>query len=927
MRLQFFILTTLIIYISNALYAQIEYTDFEPDLSLKPSSYIDIDGDQSMDFRLGISYDPYMGELSAYCQSISPGSGLSPNFVNAGDTIGQSTYFQTDLFVYIHNPVVKFIPFRFLVSSSYYYGWFRVHFNGSSNSILLDYAINSIPDQPIIASEGLQNRASELELLDVDDNQNGSDLRYSFKRAFFYDSVQEYRCLILDTNLLADTAIIDYDTITNYLSVLPQSGITYSNNFPANTRTIHGEPISNGNTYCLLVQTVSADPAFSALSFLSQALTLESRIEDIGNFSVLDNGNTNTVEDIEVFFSPSPDEVYIEEYRIFIAPAFLSDLVLTDLEQNTNYKAVAPQGGFIQVNLDPGQKDIQGNDLVPGERYKTFILNIPYSGIGWSPSLSQKSNNVIIDVPDVFITGQYVDPAYQSFQTSTFYDDYVINSTHIDLNNDGIDDLYFFYDSWYGAGQYSVSTVTAHSLNGTSFRTVTDGLERQYEPINELGNWYGMCNVWWDGVSSGNPIHSGWNDFPEAYLVFRISIQGEYAYGWMKFHEQGSHIYASDYEILPTSIGGNKIGLVHLTDSSDSQNASDLHIKFGPSPLESWIHRYRIFIYPDSTSIPSIELLNSSINYRPVIPTGDSISVSCLSNQKDVFNNSLQTGVSYRVAILSKMKNGSGLLNTINSISNSAIISEPNINVSGDTSGLHYHYLDSISLLNTMIDINGDSINDLLFGYHTISVADSIGALSDTSVYYVQALNGFEVKRSMTGLEYRFEPLVSNGEWSGVQYYSHYIDNNEYGLTVEIADWVKYQPGYLLFRYLSDSSEYLYGWLNICSDGDYKAVDYAYEKVSSQTDTVHSLSGLCNQELITVFPNPSQNIVFVEIHDDTQITKEVILHNNQGQIVLWEHGIMSNNVILDVSALKNGIYFYRISTIERSYIGKLVIKH
>lgn len=197
-----FILSLILMMISG-LNAQVDYTDVIPDYIINNPEYpIDLDNDDQIDFSL--FYKTYGDQMyQAYETALLLNENISiinysqqedPNIFtrifNHDDTIKPNLEWEHHDEIFTHIAIdhmgkvlsiqggwdtinMGYLALRLEKNSAFYYGWLRLYYtdNFYYNLALADYAINSIPNEEIIAGEGITtgaNSISETKLLEYE---------------------------------------------------------------------------------------------------------------------------------------------------------------------------------------------------------------------------------------------------------------------------------------------------------------------------------------------------------------------------------------------------------------------------------------------------------------------------------------------------------------------------------------------------------------------------------------------------------------------------------------------------------------------------------------------------------------------------------------------------------------------------------------
>jgi len=103
-----------------------------------------------------------------------------------------------------------------------------------------------------------------------------------------------------------------------------------------------------------------------------------------------------------------------------------------------------------------------------------------------------------------------------------------------------------------------------------------------------------------------------------------------------------------------------------------------------------------------------------------------------------------------------------------------------------------------------------------------------------------------------------------------------------------------------------------------CFDGGISMQDSMYAYISENNVGLHTVEGI----EFTVFPNPSDNIIYIETSVD--FNGEYSLMNHLGQIVL--SGTLRTSDYVDVSTLKSGIYYLELNDQKHNFKKAEIIK-
>lgn len=573
--------------------SQISYYNHEPNVFLCPGKTIDLDKDGIDDINGSCCYYPY-GEWYSYFSSSNTDIQMCGTVLSYGQII-DSTQNYVSSYSLFFNPSSAFFGFRKRVNNEWHYGWFRV-IKGSWGCLFTDCALCITPGIAVFSGEGMVNCASEIQLKDVNDVNNASDLQYSFISPYFSNEIDSLKLYILNETSAPDILSIDFDTVVHYVGIASSGTSTYSGFLPASASDINGNTIHNGNAYCLVVESVAPDTNFSGISSASPFVLMESIFDDVGIISVKDSGNTNTASDLYVRFNPLTNSMNLGEYRLFVYTSANELIPIDDLQNNQDYVSfpLDYDGGWVQL---PGNlKTVSGSDILPNIKYQCLILCVPESGSEWTASFSRTCNSFILSDPPCFFAGQ----TYNVVNGSLNHAD--IRYMSIDIDNDGVVDLTFYYD---GQGMSPSNCSGGENLrvsgqNGTTLKAGKYMVDFMYEPIYDSAIYKTALDVWIHsyGVPPCNYLdnYSFWIQYQTGYISYRIPIDSvNYKYGWLKLEYP---YYGLEFAVqLDFSSGiSNLPENVSLSSNGNYSNSSDLLYSFQSAPYQDFVDHYRIYL-------------------------------------------------------------------------------------------------------------------------------------------------------------------------------------------------------------------------------------------------------------------------------------------------------------------------------------------
>lgn len=222
-------------------------------------------------------------------------------------------------------------------------------------------------------------------------------------------------------------------------------------------------------------------------------------------------------------------------------------------------------------------------------------------------------------------------------------------------------------------------------------------------------------------------------------------------------------------------------------------------------------------------------------------------------------------------------------------------------------------------------NVHGSSYDVSLNGYNQLnnfynvpwSPYYQMGYYSSTNSTYV--LNAFQFKHQNT-LVHSFDGSFGNAgvipTTGGTQGQSY---QKTFTLTVPT-------PTNAINKYNSDNL-YIVGFLAEYNTNLYNRniLNVVKEKITSNSETV-GVKEIEGKTQLSVYPNPSSGKIYLTSPNEIN-TYEIKVVDLMGRIVLIENLIqVGNPSVLDVSSLTNGIYFLQISSVQGSFVEKIVIQ-
>jgi len=243
-----------------------------------------------------------------------------------------------------------------------------------------------------------------LDVSDVNDYDDGRDLRVSFDHATNETYISQYRILVVPTSYYNSFSLSDANNVysSNYTAV-STTGSSTNQVLTSSSRDVRGNLIKSGINYRVYVLTVGSGnySGSNILSSGSQLITLnvDYRLTPISSLDVRDVNDYEDGRDLKVSFNHATDETYISQYRILIVPtSYYSSFSLTQANavSSSNYTAVGTSGNNTSQVLDSSARDVNGNLIKSGISYRVYVLTIGSGKYSGTNVLSSESNAITL---------------------------------------------------------------------------------------------------------------------------------------------------------------------------------------------------------------------------------------------------------------------------------------------------------------------------------------------------------------------------------------------------------------------------------------------------------------------------------------------------------------------------------------------------
>ena len=780
----------------------------------------------------------------------------------------------------------KFIGLNIINQDNSYFGWIRlVVTNGVETAIIKDFAISTISGQPIFAGEGLLNFALDIELNDIGDEKNGSDLLVDFDPAYDDQNILEYRIMVVRSDQAASFNVDSANSVPEeqYYAVL-SSGNHQSINLTPNTLSTDGELITNMIEYTVFILSVYAEPDQNVLSYPSQIM-LQTQTDPVTQLFCVDIGNNNDGRDVHVSFNKIDNEDKVSEYRVMVVPEEQTggfNIEMANQVAPGNYECILPSGLNHAFYFHEHTTDINNEILIDDKKYYTFVLSIADGILTDKNALTSPPNLFILSTPDYLYAGQINKPGihYVDIDPDTLiyalYNEPGNVTYYLDLDGNGTNDYRFFVFCGGSMGywqQYSeiigLHWPAGNKIIATQYNAI---FKKNYgDPLtfaNERDVGY-LSSYYYDDMS-GTHVAGYW----------RGSCYNKYA-GLIMHRENDTIIAWIKLDVL------------------DYSNV--------------WIKEYAWMIYTSKTIADfdytwdemTMHFINQSINADYYIwDFGD-------GDTSDVQNpiHTYQNEGDYIVTLIASGPFGSDTASEMIHVCEMATANftydQDNWgntsfnNHSQNALGYHWDFGDgSFSIVENPVYTYSED------GEYVVTLIAQRGYCSDTTSTQVDVciFPTADFVCSQDGNTIHFSSMCTKTDsvfWNFDDGYASSLENPIHTYDLE--------------------NEYIVTLIAFNECGS----DTIYETI--QVSAIKKFDG---NEYIKVFPNPAKDIIYIQFTNlnEQKITLEIFNLNGQ-KILQRDQRYIDNDQIIDInlSSQPEGIYFLKIQLEDRIYTHKLVL--
>ncbi|WP_339243469.1 copper amine oxidase N-terminal domain-containing protein [Paenibacillus sp. FSL F4-0243] len=509
---------------------------------------------------------------------------------------------------------------------------YRVFVMAIDSSNAANNVLSSVSSAITLSNIGVSN----LSVSDVNNYNDGRDLRVSFTHATDETYISQYRILVVPTSYYSSFSLAEANNISSaYYTAVSTTGTTTNQVLTSSTRDVRGALIKNGVNYKVYILSIGSSNTGNVLSSPSSVITLlnDSSVSIVSNLSVSDVNDYGDGRDLRVSFTHPTDETYISQYRIMVVPtSYYSSFSLAEANNvsSSNYTSVSTSGSSTSQVLNSSTRDVLGASIKNGTSYRVYVLSIG-SGIYWDSNVLSSASSVITLLNDSSIKA-------------------VTNLSVSDVNDygDGRDLKVSFShatDETY-ISQYRIMVVPTSYYSSFSLSEANNVSSSNYTSVSTSGNSTSQVLESSARDVRGNLIKDG-----TSYKVYVLSIgSGNYA---------GPN--ALSWESSVITLSTTKSPVISVTNVTYKEDNGRILISFVKSANESNISEYRVLVVPSKQGFGSADAIEvRSSYYTSVTPNGTNPSI--FTATRDVNGDSIVKGVKYKVYVLA-VANNSGVQN------------------------------------------------------------------------------------------------------------------------------------------------------------------------------------------------------------------------------------------------------------------------
>lgn len=259
----------------------------------------------------------------------------------------------------------------------------------------------SSPTSTITLGKNINVQAvTNLNVADLNDYGDGSDLQVTFTKPSDETNVNHYRIFVVPTAYYSSFNLSQANSSSYYIAESKGGNKSLTRTLDR-ARDVRGNYITEGTSYRVYVLTVANGNSSSvnALSSDSSVITLTKNkaVQAVSNVNASDVSDFGDGRDIRVSFNHASDASNISEYRIMVVPKNKPfNASIASNIQFPNYTAVTTSGSSTNQVLNIKSTDIDGDFITNGTSYNVYVLSVGKGSATGTFALSTASNEITL---------------------------------------------------------------------------------------------------------------------------------------------------------------------------------------------------------------------------------------------------------------------------------------------------------------------------------------------------------------------------------------------------------------------------------------------------------------------------------------------------------------------------------------------------
>ncbi|GAA0376008.1 copper amine oxidase N-terminal domain-containing protein [Bacillus horti] len=500
--------------------------------------------------------------------------------------------------------------------------------------------------------------ASNVRVKDISDHGDGRDLEVTFNRSADEANVDHYRVLVVKSSNARNFNLSRAEELSyrNY-TVVNKTGQNQTVKLTDQTRDVDGNLIRNNESYVVYVLTAGNQRVSNrnVLSGASQAIVLTENMTSSNaatNVRALDVSDHGDGRDLEVTFTKARQDTGIANYRIMVVKTSKANnfnLSSANNVNSANYTVVSKQGSSsssttIRSLLNSNTRDTDGDFIRNGVSYTVFVLSVANNSNSSNNRLSSASSTITLS-------------SNSPIQAPTN-----IRAEDAGDYNDGRDLRVLFNRSSDESKVANYRIFVVREIDANSFNLNT---------ANNLANSNNTRNRYVDVPKTGYDITTTLpssardtrGDLISNNVPYRVFVM---AVGNNQANYTNALSSTSAYISLSTNQRVEAVTNATTDVASVYGDGRDLRVTIAKPINQSGINQYRVFVAKSNSSF-SLEDARNNANYL-TISTSTSTnqnSVNFNENSTDTSGETLKSGVTYRIYVLSVSSSNTNTTNAL----------------------------------------------------------------------------------------------------------------------------------------------------------------------------------------------------------------------------------------------------------------------